>query len=221
MASRAFSRRLFAQSLRGPAAARAATRPAGKRFASSSAEHGAKKSSDTPWIIGSAAVFGPAAAYLLISSGKDKGKHNADAHHAAAAKAHAPSEELIKKDEPKEAPAPEEEHPAKDHKPAEDSAVADSEGNTASAEDVDASSKQAFKADVPEDAQRAEEHDDKFADGAPGQTAEAETDHEQKEKPGRSRSGTIQSEGDSGPTDLGDAREKATSKEAPKQAKKD
>ncbi|KAI0826827.1 hypothetical protein BC628DRAFT_1372017 [Trametes gibbosa] len=236
MASRSFSRRLFAQSLRAPqGAARAAARPAARRFASTSVEHGAKQSSDTTWIIGSALVFGPAAVYLLTASGKDKGKHHADAHHAAAAKAHAPSEELIKKDEPKEeAPAPEEEQPAKDEKPAEESAptsddgklhgapaLTDSEGNTASAEEVDASFKQAFKANIPEDAQRAEEHDDKFADGAAGQTAESETDHDQKEKPGRPHSGTVQNEGDSGPTDLGDARAKATSNQAPKQAKQD
>ncbi len=43
------------------------------------------------------------AVYLLTSSGKEKGKHNADAHHDKAAKAHAPSEELVKKEE---APAP-------------------------------------------------------------------------------------------------------------------
>ncbi len=112
--------------------------------------------------------------------------------------------------------------------PADDGAVTDDEGTTVSAKDVDASVKQASvrtlilnsysarsdhtpeqDSDSPADAQRAEEHDAKFSQGAPGQTAEAETEHEQKEKPGSSHSGTVQSEGDSGPTDLGDAREKS------------
>ena len=44
----------------------------------------------------------PQAAYLLTSQGKDKGKHAADAHHGKAAKAHAPSEELVKEPAPKE-----------------------------------------------------------------------------------------------------------------------
>ncbi|KAI0629741.1 hypothetical protein C8Q77DRAFT_1138165 [Trametes polyzona] len=232
MASRAFSRRVLAQSLRAPAAARAAARPAGRRFASSSVEHGAKQSSDTPWIIGSALVFGPAAVYILTSSGKEKGKHSADAHHAKAAKAHAPSEESLKKDEApqEEAPAPAQDESAKDEQPVEQaddgklhgsSGLTDSEGTTISAEEANASMKQAFKSNIPEDAQRAEEKDDQFADGAPGQTSEAETKPDQKEKPGRSHTGTLQSEDDSGPTDLGDAREKATSKEAPKEASQD
>ncbi|KAI0330463.1 hypothetical protein GY45DRAFT_1323594 [Cubamyces sp. BRFM 1775] len=230
MASRAFSRRLLSSALRAPA------RPAARRFASSNASHGAKQGSDTPWMIGSALVFGPIAAYLLTSQGKDKGKHSAEAHHAKAAKAHAPSEELIKDPAPKEEePAPAEE-PAKDEQPAEQSepasesadgklhgapAMTDSEGTTASAEEINASMKQAFKANIPEDAQRAEEHDDKFSQGAPGQTEEAETKPDQKEKPGKPHTGTLQSDEDSGPTDLGDAREKAKSKEAPKQAAQD
>ncbi|KAI0662171.1 hypothetical protein C8Q70DRAFT_963368 [Cubamyces menziesii] len=232
MASRAFSRRLLSSALRAPA------RPAGRRFASTSSGHGAKQSSDTPWMIGSALVFGPIAAYLLTSQGKDKGKHAADAHHAKAAKTHAPSEELVKEPAPKEEePAPAEE-PAKDEQPAEQSeqepasessdgklhgapAMTDSEGTTASAEEINASMKQAFKANIPEDAQRAEEQDDKFSQGAPGQTEEAETKPDQKEKPGKSHTGTLQSDEDSGPTNLGDAREQAKSEKAPKEAAQD
>ncbi|KAI0647817.1 hypothetical protein C8Q79DRAFT_1008220 [Trametes meyenii] len=215
MASRVFSRRVVAQALRAP---RAAVRPAGRRFASTSVEHGAKQSSDLPWIIGSALVFVPLGGYLLTSGGKDKGKHSADAHHAKAAAAHAPSEEQLPKSE--SAPAPVEEPKPEDDKPAEDApadgklhgetALTDSEGTTVPAEEVDASVKQASNADVPEDAQRAEEQDAKFAEGAPGQTSEAETDHEQKEKPSART--------DTAPTDLGEAREQATSKEAPKEA---
>ncbi|KAI8994231.1 hypothetical protein BD414DRAFT_481827 [Trametes punicea] len=241
MASRAFSRRLLAHAFPVPAPARAAARPAARRLASTSVEHGAKQSSDMPWMIGSALVFGPIAVYLLSTQGKEKGKHLADKHHAAAAAAHAPSEELLKDSAPKEedkeeqppaeaAPPAEEEAPKEE--PAEQSdssdgklhgapAMTDSEGNTASAEEIDASMKQAFKANIPEDAQRAEEQDAKFASGAPGQTAEAETKPDQKEKPGRPHTGTLQSDEDSGPTNMGDAREKATSKEAPKQAAQD
>jgi hypothetical protein len=50
----------------------------------------------------------------------------------------------------------------------------------------------------------------KFDDGAPGQTSEAETDHEQKEKPhAESKKGTLQDDQDMQPrpTDLGKARE--------------
>ncbi|KAI0667761.1 hypothetical protein C8Q78DRAFT_1082050 [Trametes maxima] len=214
MASRLFSRRVVAHALRAP---RAAVRPAGRRFASTRVEHAAKQSSDLPWIIGSALIFVPLGGYLLTAGGKDKGKHSADTHHAKAAAAHAPSEEQLPKAE--SAPAPAEE-PKSEDKPAEEApadgklhsetALTDSEGTTVPAEEVDASVKQASNADVPEDAQRAEEHDAKFAEGAPGQTSEAETDHEQKEKPSART--------DTAPTDIGEAREQATSKEAPKEA---
>ncbi|OSD07457.1 hypothetical protein PYCCODRAFT_1430701 [Trametes coccinea BRFM310] len=232
MASRAFSRRLFASALRAPATA---ARPAaGRRLASTGVEHGAKQSSDMPWMIGSALVFGPIAVYLLSTQGKDKGKHSADAHHARAAKAHAPTEEPAQKEEqPAPEPEPAQEEAPKDEQPAEqaDSSsddklhgaqpMTDSEGTTASAEEIDASMKQAFKSNIPEDAQRAEENDKKFAEGAPGQTAEAETKPDQKEMPGHHHAGTLQSDSDDGPTNMGDAREKATSKEAPKQAAQD
>ena len=46
--------------------------------------------------------------------------------------------------------------------------------------------------------------------GAPGQTSDAESEWEQVDKPERGvKTGTVQSEGASGPTDLGDAREKS------------
>ncbi|KAI9058111.1 hypothetical protein FKP32DRAFT_1606637 [Trametes sanguinea] len=240
MASRAFSRRLFASALRAPTPA---ARPiAGRRLASTGVEHGAKQSSDMPWMLGSALVFGPIAVYLLSTQGKDKGKHSADAHHARAAKAHAPSEQLVQKEEqPAPEPEPAQEEAPKDEQPAEQAdsssdgklhgaqSMTDSEGTTVSAEEIDASMKQAFltrgrpeqKSNIPEDAQRAEENDKKFAEGAPGQTAEAETKPDQKEKPGHHHAGTLQSDDDDGPTNMGDARDKATSKEAPKQAAQD
>ncbi|KAI0357502.1 hypothetical protein OH77DRAFT_1450959 [Trametes cingulata] len=215
MASRAFSRRLFAQSLRARAAA---PRPAaaGRRFASSEVAHEAKQSSDLPWM----------AVYLLTSSGKQKGHHAADVHHAKAGKAHSPSEQLINEGTltasgEKSSAESESESAPDDGKVHGAPAMTDSEGNTASAEEIDASMKQAFKANMPEDAQRAEEKDSQFAEGAPGQTAEAETKPDQKEHPGSSHTGTLQSDDDSGPTNMGDARAKATSKEAPKQASQD
>ncbi|KAI0373681.1 hypothetical protein BV20DRAFT_1118832 [Pilatotrama ljubarskyi] len=242
MASRAFSRRILAQSLRARAAAPRPAPAAGRRFASSDVAHGAKQSSDMPWIIGSALVFGPLGVYLLTSSGKQKGHHAADVHHAKAGKAHSPSEPLIQEgtlSTSGETSAPAEESPkdefvqegpesqsqsaseSDDGKVHGAPAMTDSEGNTASAEEIDASMKQAFKANMPEDAMRAEAEDSKYAEGAPGQTAEAEGKPDQEEHPGRPHTGTLQSDDDSGPTNMGDARAKATSKEAPKQASQD
>lgn len=57
--------------------------------------------------------------------------------------------------------------------------------------------------DSPVDAQASEEkqaQDDKWAEGAPGQTSEAETKPDQKEKPS-------QKQGDESPSDLGEARQ--------------
>jgi hypothetical protein len=67
--------------------------------------------------------------------------------------------------------------------------------------------------DAPKEAAQAEieaAESTKFDDGAPGQTSEAETDHEQKEKPhAEPKKGTLQDDQDSEPrpTDLGEARE--------------
>nr|VWO99461.1 Chaperone DnaJ [Ganoderma boninense] len=66
MASR-FARRVASQSLRS--ASRVSSRPAApaaRRFATTDAAHGAKESSDTPWMIGSALVFGPVVRSTLL-----------------------------------------------------------------------------------------------------------------------------------------------------------
>ena len=65
------------------------------------------------------------------------------------------------------------------------------------------------KANLPEDAQREEARDATYGSGAPGQTEEAENKPDQKEKPGHSPQGTFKDEGESGPTDIGEAREGA------------
>ena len=49
-----------------------------------------------------------------------------------------------------------------------------------------------------------------YDNGAPGQTSDTESEWEQVDKPERgAKTGTVQGEGASGPTDLGDAREKS------------
>ncbi|RPD77579.1 hypothetical protein L226DRAFT_568624 [Lentinus tigrinus ALCF2SS1-7] len=238
MASR-LARRAFANSVR-PAARVSA--PVGRRFASTTAGHVAKESSDMPWIIGSALVFGPVIAYLLTPTAKSKASHAAEHKHAKAGISAVPNEvdapapksdvdasatQAIVSDSPKDAQAAEEASFSDSAVSSEDGKVhgspelTDSEGTTVSAEEVDASMKQAFDANLPVDAQRAEEGEDKYASGAPGQTEEAETDHEQKEKPGRAHTGTLQTDDHSGPTNLGDARQASTSKQAPKQASQD
>ncbi|KAI0712481.1 hypothetical protein C8Q76DRAFT_694045 [Earliella scabrosa] len=237
MASR-LARRVLTQSVR-PAPRAAAPTARSSRFASTGAGHATKQASDMPWIIGSALVFGPLMAYLLTSGSKGKAKHAAEHHHAKPgissipAPSSAPKEEesseveksvaqAVASDSPKDAQAAE----AADSSPASEDgkvhgapAMTDSEGTTASAEEIDASMKQAFKkANLPEDAQREEARDATYSSGAPGQTEEAEKKPDQKEKPGHSPQGTFKDEGESGPTDIGEAREGAKSHQAPKQA---
>ncbi|KAI0770126.1 hypothetical protein C8Q74DRAFT_1353864 [Fomes fomentarius] len=213
--------------------------PSGRRFASTSAGHATKQSSDTPWIIGSALVFGPVIAYLLFGA-QDKAKHPTAEHHAkpqpsisteppakeaeeepASSEVDKAAGQEVASDSPKDAQAAEETDPSpvsEDGKVHGSPALTDSEGNTASAEEIDASFKQAFKSNIPQDAQLAEAHDTTYGNGAPGQTEEAENKPDQKEKPGSPHEGTFQEDGESGPTDLGDAREGAKSQQAPKQA---
>ncbi|KAF7980017.1 hypothetical protein HWV62_40130 [Athelia sp. TMB] len=107
--------------------------------------------------------------------------------------------------------------------------VKDSDGTEASAEEISKSEKQAFDTDSPADAQAAEEHHEKYANGAPGQTEESEVDQDQEVGKGRSggKKGTFQKDEDEGPrpTDMSDARKLAKdehpSKEAPVTAKDD
>ncbi|TBU31767.1 hypothetical protein BD311DRAFT_751553 [Dichomitus squalens] len=231
MASRLARRGLF-QSVR-PAARVSArpTAPAARRFATTNAGHAAKESSDTAWQIGSALVFGPIIAYLLIGSGK-KSSHAAESHDHSQPAQHADPEpsaekgpsdvqqaedQAIAADSPKDAQAAEEAEAgsaaSEDGKVHGAPAITDDDGNTASSEEIKDSFDKAFKANIPEDAEREEARqassgekqpsEDKPASQAEGQTKDS------------------QSEGGEQPTDIGEARQQAQSEKAPKQAAED
>jgi len=175
----------------------------------SSTAHSASNSGDTTWMIGSALVFIPTIVYLLSPSARSK-PHQA---HSAAGhgEPHAPAENTPK------APPPVE--PTKN-----EGTIADADGTEVPVEEVKASITQAITQDAPKEAAQAEvetAESTKFNDGAPGQTSDAETDHEQKTRPhAESKKGTLQGDGDMEPrpTDLGKAREQTTKASAPKEA---
>ncbi|KAI0300321.1 hypothetical protein BC826DRAFT_992682 [Russula brevipes] len=177
----------------------------------SSAHHGASESSDRAWIIGSALVFVPTIGYLLSPSARSK------SHHVHSAAGHgeprAPAENT---------PAPPPPQPAEP--PKNEETVADAEGTEVPVEEVKASIAQAVEQDAPKEAAQAEvesTESTKYDDGAPGQTSEAETDHEQIDKPhAEPKKGTLQDDADAAPqpTDLGKAREQAKQGRVPKQA---
>jgi len=190
---------------------------------------------DKPWMIGSLVVFGSLAAYLVTGSSKEAAHHKAAEHDhpAKATSTKSPGKEEVDEPSPEEHAEAEanldkaakegspDSHELSDDKGADGDAVTDDEGNTASGEEIKSSMQQAFNEDSPKDAQDHEEagsKDAKFEDGAPSQTSEAETKPDQKEKPGESHTGTLQSEDDTGPSKVGDARAHAKSGKAPKQA---
>ncbi|KAL4244492.1 hypothetical protein ABKN59_011597 [Abortiporus biennis] len=217
---------------------RVQARNAGRRTMSSA--HHAQKSSDTPWIIGSSLVFGPALIYLLSPSGKSKVHKTAD-HHAkkhepkvypdvAAAEATSTATTSpLKDDEGSEVSAAEvssslqtayNEDSPKDAQTAEEqgatggAALTDSDGETVSAADINASSAQAFSTDSPADAQASEEASTASSESANVETAQAE-------KPAGDHPGTLQGESSQGAADLGEARERAKAGQDPKTASKD
>ncbi|KAH9948869.1 hypothetical protein B0H21DRAFT_205986 [Amylocystis lapponica] len=200
-------RRLLSQVVRPNV--RIAGRNAGARQRlMSTAEHGeAKQGSDTPWMIGSAVIFGPAFIYLLSPSSKKASHGSVHAHKPASAPP------PVKDDEGTEVPAAgvEDAQVSEEQQPSEESPMTDADGEKISGDEVKESMKQAFNEDSPQDAQNEEEEDAKFNSGSPGQTSEAEINPDQKERPSdKPRTGTLQSDEESGPTNLGDAREKAT-----------
>jgi len=81
------------------AAARASARPArvaqhiGRRHNSASSHGSSATSSDKPWIIGSALVFGPLLLYLLSPSASKKSAEHAGHHDEEHGSAHAPNHE--------------------------------------------------------------------------------------------------------------------------------
>ncbi|KAH9936586.1 uncharacterized protein B0H18DRAFT_974522 [Fomitopsis serialis] len=209
-------RRIFAQAVRPSVRATGRTTGAGRRCMSSTAD--AAKSSDMPWIIGSAVVFGPAAVWLLTSqsdkktldvafSQADRGAHSlGDSKKDAENTPESSGEDASA--EPKEAEETENTQESSDK-----GAVTDSEGETVSGKEVNESMQQSFNEDSPPDAQAAEEKeakDGKWTEGAPGQSSEAETKPDQKEKP-------TEKKGEA-PSDLGDARKTAKGGEAPKES---
>ncbi|KZT67231.1 hypothetical protein DAEQUDRAFT_729263 [Daedalea quercina L-15889] len=210
MASR-LGARIFAQAVRP--SVRAAGRTASRRCMSSNGH--AAKSSDTPWIIGSAVVFGPAAVWLLLPQSDANKKAHDVAFKQANAGAHTVGESK-KDDQPEPEPSGEDPKDAEssDDKQGGDGSITDAEGETVSGKEVNESMQQSFNEDSPPDAQAAEEKkakDDKWAEGAPGQTEEAEKKPDQKEKPSEKKGGEA-------PSNLGDARETSKSGETPKES---
>ncbi|KAJ2916993.1 hypothetical protein MD484_g3412, partial [Candolleomyces efflorescens] len=128
----------------------AAARAVGRRTMASSAEHGAAKKSDTPWIIGSAIVFGPAFLYLVSPSARKNTPvvHN-DKHDYPTSKTldHPTTPQPTKKvevvQEEEEAAAPAAPAPAED---SEKVTLKDDEGKEA---DITASLALAEEANVP------------------------------------------------------------------------
>ncbi|KII90838.1 hypothetical protein PLICRDRAFT_39440 [Plicaturopsis crispa FD-325 SS-3] len=177
-------------------------RTASRRSLSTAAPHPAPSvGSDTPWIVGSAVVFGPIGAYVWYLKAGGGGSHGHDGGHGHdSGHAHAESH-------------------AESHTQAA-TPVADDEGTEAPVAEVQASVDDAASDDSPKNADAAESDSDtttKFDSGAPGQDEEAEKGPvEQKEHPGEKKTGTFQSSSDSGPTDLGDARAAAVNDKQPK-----
>ncbi|SJL07655.1 uncharacterized protein ARMOST_11005 [Armillaria ostoyae] len=147
MASRAFTSSLRA-TLRRTALNRVAA-PSCKRFNSTHAP--SARSSDTPWIIGSAVVFGPLFLYLLKPDGKKEDHHHAKSEHKP--------EPVEEKEAEAPAPAAEEStpEPPAEAEPAVETAsepatITDDEGTPVSAEEVKESIQQAEASDAPKEA---------------------------------------------------------------------
>ncbi|KAK0201948.1 hypothetical protein DFS33DRAFT_1351051 [Desarmillaria ectypa] len=147
MASRAFTSSLRA-TLRRTALNRVAI-PC-KRFNSTHAP--SARSSDNPWIIGSAVIFGPLFLYLLAPDGKKEDHHHAKSEHKP--------EPVVEEKEAETQPEPEPETPAaaaEESTPeppaeAEPATVTDDEGTSVSAEEVKKSIEQAEASDAPKEA---------------------------------------------------------------------
>ncbi|THH00177.1 hypothetical protein EW026_g2309 [Hermanssonia centrifuga] len=190
MASR-FSRTLFARVARPTL--RASRGNMGKRMMSEvHGAHSPKASSDLPWIIGSALVFGPAALYLLTPS-SDKKAHET-AEHALPKKKESSSES---------APSPD----------AADLPTKDDEGDELPASEVEASARHAFNEDSPKDAQEHESgavvkddseaaEEPKGEDEAAGESkSEADTEKSTEERPSDQGAARVQSVSGKDPKD--------------------
>ncbi|KAG2122875.1 hypothetical protein BD769DRAFT_1473247 [Suillus cothurnatus] len=119
------------------------------------ASHG-NYGSDTPWMFGSALIFGPAILYLLSPSAR-KTSHAHGAEHSHSAHRSDASHHV-------EPPA------------AETPAMKDDEGTEVSGEEIKQSMEQAFDADSPKDAQ---EHEEAVAKGEETSAESSETDSQE------------------------------------------
>ncbi|KAI0044420.1 hypothetical protein FA95DRAFT_1574490 [Auriscalpium vulgare] len=200
------ARLLVAAPLR--AAIRAQPRLVPRRLMSASA-HAPKASTDTPWLIGSALVFIPTIGYLLSPAARDTPQkaHAAGGHGSPKV----PAETVPHSSEP---------------------VTTDDEGTAVSASDVKSSISKAVNEDSPKEAASTEaaglpeaadtsSSSEKYHDGAPGQTADSEGAHEQKEKPHEEpKLGTVQNEDDTSakPVSQGAPRELSKKGSSPKEA---
>ncbi|KAI0322012.1 hypothetical protein OF83DRAFT_80337 [Amylostereum chailletii] len=192
MASRVFSRAIPAFR----AASRSQGRILSRRGMSSGAHDAHGSSSDTAWMIGSAAIFVPTILYLLSPAARSSGH---------AKEAHGHGTEGHGKTTPSPFSPPE---PAV---PVSEEVVRDDEGTAVPASEVESSLSKSFNEDSPKDAANAEaaglpEAADTSKTPEPSFNADAP---EQKDKPHEEpKKGTLQSDEDDTPkpTDIGVAR---------------
>ncbi|KAG2749203.1 hypothetical protein P692DRAFT_20731796 [Suillus brevipes Sb2] len=138
-----------------------------RRTMASAAPHASHSNygSDTPWMIGSALIFGPTMLYLVSPSAR-KTTH---AHESQHSHSH---------DEPQPA--------------AETPAMKDDEGTEVSGEEIKQSMEQAFNADSPKDAQ---EHEEAVAKGEEASVESSETVSQDSVNPAPSEADLAASEG--------------------------
>ncbi|KAJ2920523.1 hypothetical protein H1R20_g16573, partial [Candolleomyces eurysporus] len=199
MSSARLARSAFhAATRRATSSAPNAARAMGRRTMASSAEGAASKKSDTPWIVGSALVFGPAFLYLVSPSARKSAPAHHDKHDS---KAHEHSPEPAKKEE---AAAP-----------AEKVTLKDDEGKEA---DVTASLALAEQSNVPKADVSPEQFEETKAKAEEGSAAPpAESSSSEASSEGRTdKSGTFQKPGSEGPTDQKVAEEAAQKGQPPK-----
>ncbi|KAF8799012.1 hypothetical protein BYT27DRAFT_7202762 [Phlegmacium glaucopus] len=160
----------------------------------SATSHAPAKSSDTPWMIGSLVVFGPALLYLLSPSARKNthGVHNDHRDFPA----------LEHHQEPKTEPAVE--------------TMKDDEGTEAN---VASSIALSEESDVPNDSTSPESGAETLAAAKTEEATSSETIQEpQASEEGKEKSGTFQEKGGEGPTDLSKAQEAAQKGITPKEA---
>ncbi|KAH7927780.1 hypothetical protein BV22DRAFT_249174 [Leucogyrophana mollusca] len=188
---------------------RTSTRAAFSRRTMSSGAPHSSGGSDTPWMVGSALVFGPALLYLLSPSSRKPAHAHIEKHDAHRNDAN------VKEPEAEEAPA-----------------MTDDEGTEASGAEIKESTDRAFSTDSPKDAQAAEEKE--ASEPAPSESSDAPAEQgEPSESEGSTQTkgadaistpspedkAQKEAEGESNePTNIGEAREQAVDEQPPKKA---